>query len=53
MLAMMRGLVFCSAEISSGQSAGSAMSSNRSIDGKALRMILTARFHSIRETGMS
>src|SRR3546814_4028470 len=51
MVFMRRGLVFCSADSSSGQSAGSAISSKRSIGGKRLRMILTARRHATRETG--
>ena len=34
MVSISRGLVFISAEISSGQSAGSAMSSNRSMGGR-------------------
>ena len=37
-----RGLVFISAEMISGQSAGSAKSSKRSIGGKLLRMIRDA-----------
>jgi len=51
MLSISRGLVFCSAETRSGQSAGSAMSSNKSIGGWILRMIRAALRHLTSATG--
>jgi hypothetical protein len=51
MLSRMRGLNLASAEASASQSAGSAMSSNRSMGGWIERMMRTVRGHVTRRTG--
>ena len=51
MLSRMRGLNLASAEASASQSAGSAMSSNRSMGGWMERMMRTVRGHVTRAVG--